>query len=89
MEDNQTKILVDLQDLTDFQYVDLQQGKDFLLSLWTGSDDSSEDFESEDEYDTFIESLENITEWAELDSILQGCAYTICANENELASLSD
>ncbi|MFT9494353.1 MULTISPECIES: hypothetical protein [Bacillota] len=76
------RILADLQNPEEeFWYVTLEEGKDFLSRLWV---DSEDDFETEEEHEDFMEKIDKIDNWKELDDRLQGCDYGIFDNEEEL-----
>lgn len=75
MKQEERRLMFDGQDLEYYKEITLEDGKDFLYSIW--EDDTSDEFESEEEHAQFLEGIENIDNWEELDERLQLCEYFI------------
>lgn len=64
----------DLQDRTDYAYCTLEQAKDWLIQFWNEHPD---DDMTDEEHDTWIETIEETTDWEILSEYLSGIDYTL------------
>jgi transcription initiation factor IIE alpha subunit len=78
----ETKILADLQDLSDNREVTLDEGKNFLLAIW--EEDTAGEFETEEEHNDYLDFIQNISDWETLDDKLNLCDYIIFDSIQEL-----
>lgn len=79
---HQTKIVADLQDYTDWEYMTIEEAREKLLAMW--EDDSTYEFETEEEHEAFLDKIRNTEDWEEMDNMLQGCDYSVFEDEEEL-----
>lgn len=71
--DKEKRVLVDTHDEENNRIVTLEEGKIFLKKLY----DDDDDWESEDEFETWLEEIERIDNWEELDEKLTPSDYYI------------
>lgn len=80
MNEQQTFIVMDMQDSADWWYGSIKQVKQFIFNMY----EDSEEFEEETEWNKFVEKVEGLNTIDELDNQLNCIDYTIFNNEFEL-----
>ncbi len=76
--------IMDIQDTTNNWETTLQGVKTYIIDFWSENDYEDEEFETEEQWNDFVDMVESTDDPEQLDECLQGFGYTLFTSEKEM-----